>query len=296
MALQNVFQKITDMFIAAIEGGLSDDKWVRPWAVLNGMPTNATTGKEYQGLNALILMLFGGGEWATYIQWGTKGGQVAKGSKGVGIIRPVFGTDKTTGEQRIVAWAGHTVFPRGTIEGLPAPVVAMPDPAGILPQMQQNPAARKLVDDCHPVIVYGGDRACYIPSMDQINMPVFEQFISAEDFHATELHEMVHWTGAKNRLNRKDNTDRFRSNSYAFEELIAELGASFLCADLGITQGYRENHAKYIKGWLEIMHGDSKAILTAASQAQRAVTCIKAGGKVPGREVVEADEAEAIAA
>ena len=115
-----------------------------------------------------------------------------------------------------------------------------------------------------------GDR----PSTDSIVMPMFEAFKDAETFYSTLGHETVHWTSAKSRLDRDFGSKRFGSESYAIEELVAELGAAFLCADLDLALEPREDHAAYIKNWLEALKNDNRAIFTAASHAQRAADFI----------------------
>ncbi len=115
---------------------------------------------------------------------------------------------------------------------------------------------------------HGGPKAFYSPSTDHIQMPPWEAFKDAEAYYATFGHEHQHWTGGEKRLAR-DLKGRFGSEAYAMEELGAELGAAFLCADLGLAVNPRPEHAAYIDSWLKVMRGDKRAIFTAASQAQR---------------------------
>ena len=118
-----------------------------------------------------------------------------------------------------------------------------------------------------------GDRAFFSGGFDYVGMPTKAQFADEADYYATVLHELVHWTGHSTRLDRTKG-DRFGSSTYAFEELVAELGAAILCGELGVHNGYRDDHAKYIGHWLTIMKGDSKAIMDAASLAGKAVDVI----------------------
>ena len=122
-------------------------------------------------------------------------------------------------------------------------------------------------------VIHGGDRAYFEPATDLIRMPYPEQFKDRESYLSVRAHETTHWTGAKARLNR-DLTGRFGTSAYAMEELVAELGAAFLCAALGVSQRPRKDHAAYISSWIKVMKGDNKAILTAASKAQQAVDFI----------------------
>ena len=117
----------------------------------------------------------------------------------------------------------------------------------------------------------GGDAACYIPSLDRIHIPAFEAFRDAESYYATLAHEMTHWTRHESRLNRDFGRKRFGDEGYAQEELVAELGAAFLCADLKITLTEREDHASYIASWLKVLKNDNRAVFTAAAHAQRAL-------------------------
>ena len=134
----------------------------------------------------------------------------------------------------------------------------------------------------------GGDRACFIPSLDMIRMPERRRFTGtetttpAEGFYSTLCHELVQWSAAEKRLDR-DLSGRFGDESYAIEELIAELGAAVLCADLGITPEPRQDHACYIKNWLAVLKNDKKAVFTAAAKASQAATWLLA------RETVAAE-------
>ncbi len=257
--------EITQKFIDAIEGGMLEGKWVRPWDQLGELPHNALTKKDYNGINALILMMAGNSTFATYKQWSELGCQVRKGSKGHGILVPMLSKKDANGDQRLFGWKGATVFGSDQVDGYTAPVI---------PEREFTPieAAEQVAANLGVQINHGGDRAFYVPSQDYISMPEREQFHSEEDYYATLMHEGAHSTGHSTRLNRDLNTGRFGDEAYAFEELVAELTASFVCADLSIHQGFRENHAKYLKSWVKVLKNDSTAIMTAASQAQRART------------------------
>jgi antirestriction protein ArdC len=120
------------------------------------------------------------------------------------------------------------------------------------------------------MIGHGGDKAYYAPARDIVQMPPFESFKDKESYYATMLHELTHWTSHKTRLDRSFNAKRFGDNGYAREELVAELGAAFLSADLGITPEIRPDHAEYLAHWLKVLKEDSRAIFSAAAHAQRA--------------------------
>lgn len=163
----------------------------------------------------------------------------------------------------------YTVFNIEQIDSLPArfheaPTAPMPAPARLA-------AADQFFASTGAEIRQGGNRAFYAPSADFIQMPPFEAFRDAESHAATLAHELTHWTGHKSRLDRNfADGRRFGSEGYAFEELVAELGAAFLCADLGLTPEVRPDHAAYLASWLKVLKADKRAIFTAAAQAQRA--------------------------
>ncbi len=130
-------------------------------------------------------------------------------------------------------------------------------------------SAERFVADTGAVIVHGGDRAYYKPSEGRIQLPPPEQFRSSEGYYATALHELTHWSEHKSRLER-DLKGRFGAAAYAAEELVAKIGAAFLCVKAGVSAEPREDHAHYLKSWIAVLKTDNRAIFTAASQAQKA--------------------------
>lgn len=163
---------------------------------------------------------------------------------------------------------GYTVFNIEQIEGLPAHYYA-PAKSQLNPD-QRIEAADAFFADTGADIRHGGSSAYYSPPEDYVQMPVFESFRDAESYYATLAHECTHWTRHKSRLDRDFGRKRFGDEGYAREELVAELGAAFLCADLGLTLEDREDHAAYIGSWLKVLKDDKRAIFTAAAHAQRA--------------------------
>ena len=138
-------------------------------------------------------------------------------------------------------------------------------------------------------IRHGGDRAFYAVQPDRVQMPPFETFRDAESYYATLAHECTHWTKHETRLNREFGRKRWGDEAYAAEELVAELGSAFLCADLGLTPEPREDHASYIENWLRVLKNDKRAIFTAAAHAERAAAFLH--GLQPKAETgAEADE------
>ena len=130
--------------------------------------------------------------------------------------------------------------------------------------------ADRFVKATGAAIHHGGNQAFYAPSRDTIQLPPFEAFKDKESYYSTALHELTHWTKHETRLARDLGRQRFGDEGYAREELVAELGSAFLCADLGITPDIREDHAAYLGHWLSILKNDTRAIFSAAAHAQRA--------------------------
>jgi antirestriction protein ArdC len=297
---QELQQEITDKIIAAIEGGITEDgKWERPWTVSHTFPINPTTGKTYNGMNAILLMILGGGNFAGYGQWDkTFKAQVRKGEKSIPVLAPMMrktGNKLSSGKDEMIPVGFRTVriFSADQVEGWDAPVIE-PNHGFIEHEAAEQAIAYMVSQGV--TIEHGGDRAFFRPSADMIAMPAKEQFPDESDYYATMLHEMVHWTGKSDRLNRiKATGGRFGSHTYAFEELVAELGASILCGELGVHNGYRDNHAKYIANWLTIMKGDSKAIMDAASMAGKAVDVIMGRRTIKGQIITAKDETNAAA-
>jgi antirestriction protein ArdC len=283
--------EITNKFIEAIEGGLANGRWERPWTINSSFPINPTTDKPYRGMNALLLMLIGGGHYAGYGQWKKIGAQVRTGEHGIMILAPIFvktGKKALSGRDELFlkGFRPVKVFSALQVEGYTMPKNVEHDTSPIQ-------AAAAVAKASGAVINYGGDRAFYSPAMDCIQMPLITQFKEAVDFHSTEVHELAHWTGHSTRLDRKLNTNRFGSEAYAFEELVAELTSSFVCAELGLHQGYQANHAKYLRGWLEVLRNDSKAILTASGLAATAADALMGRVDMKGNAIKRGKKAKA---
>ena len=245
-----------------------EGKWVRPWQNTgDGFPTNALTGRPYSGTNAFMLLIAGGGQWATYKQWQELGAQVRKGEKSTKILRPIIKKDPAQiKEDMLIGFSAASVFSAAQVDNYSAP--------SIEPKTFEDSAeAEAFIVATGATLMHSQDGsrgAFYVPSADYINMPAKELFTSEQDYYSTLLHELSHWSGHESRLDRDLNTSRFGEEAYAFEELVAELSSTFLCAHLGIHQGYQDNHAKYLKSWLKVLKSDTKALMTAASQAEKA--------------------------
>ncbi len=286
----DIYQRVTDQIVAAIEVGAG--KWEMPWHTAGATnatrPVNAVSKKPYRGVNTLALWIaasdqsYTSNEWATYKQWQEKGAQVRKGEKSSLVVfwkindsdkdeenhegSSNGGDDTADASQRRILARGYYVFNASQVDGYtPPPLPELPT----VPEAERNSEAEAFFAATEAVIRHGGDRACYRPVTDHIQMPAFTAFPNPVDYYSTLGHETIHWTSAKRRLDR-DLTGRFGSEAYAAEELVAELGAAFLCADLGLTNTPRPDHAAYVASWLKVLKNDSRAIFTAASKAQQA--------------------------
>ncbi len=216
------------------------------------------------------------GVWASYRQWEYLGAHVRKGEHGTVIVfyKQVERDDSSEANEegdrpRLVARASR-VFNAEQVGGWSTPEVALPS------QVEAISAVEAFVAKTQATIHHGGEMACYRRANDYIEMPYRERFCGSptssptESYYSTLLHELTHWTSAPHRLNRVLGK-RFGDAEYSMEELVAELGAAFLCADLHITHEPRPDHAAYINSWLRVLKNDAKAIFTAAGQAQKAV-------------------------
>jgi antirestriction protein ArdC len=238
-------------------------------------------GIAYRGINVLMLWAaatergYSAPLWLTYKQAQELGGQVRKGEKGSLVVYAntitKTETDETTGEdveREIPFMKGYTVFNAEQVDGLPAHFYAVQQPA--LDAVARIEKAEAFFAATGAEIQEGGNRACYNVTTDRVQMPPFVSFIEAEAYYATLAHEMTHWTRHPKRLGRDFGRKHWGDEGYAMEELVAELGAAFVCADLALTPAPREEHAAYIGCWLKVLKDDKRAIFSAAAHAQRA--------------------------
>jgi antirestriction protein ArdC len=243
------------------------------------MPQNASTRRQYSGVNVLILwgsMIehgFTGQSWLTFRQALSLGGHVRKGERGTTVVyadRFIPNDEKKraaeSGEepQAIPFLKRFTVFNTDQCDALPDEIVtiAPPPPPGVI-----EPEVEALIKSTGIDFRIGGNRAFYIPSEDYVQVPPPAAYFEPINWHRTALHELGHASGHRSRLNR-DLSGAHGSKKYAFEELIAELCAAFSCASLGIVPTVR--HADYIGSWLDVLREDNRAIVRAASQASKA--------------------------
>lgn len=275
MKVQQLYEAVTASIVKDLEAGVAG--WLKPWKTKGGgvLPFNYATSRSYSGINIPILWFekqekgYGSSGWLTYKQAQAIGGQVRAGEKSTTIVftkKYTFKQDDDV-EKQIKLLKTFAVFNVAQIDGLEAEV-----PAPVLSEPERDDQAIRFIKATNAQIEHGGDRACYIPSKDKIQLPHTTDFESYEHYLATSLHELCHWTGAKHRLDR-DLKPRFDTKAYAAEELVAELGAAFLCAHLGVQGQLR--HSEYIANWLQLLKDDNRAIFTASAKAQQAADYLR---------------------
>lgn len=275
--MSDVYQTVTDRIVTMLEKG-EHGAWRAPWHRVAGafsIPCNVQ-GRDYRGINIWLLLAakmerdYQSDVWATYKMWTDSKAQVRKGEKSTSIVfwQPIKIKDEETGKTKLIPIAKlYNVFNSDQVDGY----VAAAKP--ILPAAERIEHADAFFAGVPAIVRHYGNKAQYSPFLDVIELPPFDQFKSAEGYYATRGHETVHWTGHASRCAREFGK-RFGDDAYAFEELVAELGAAFLCATLEIENEPRADHAAYLASWLRRMKEDKKAIFTAASRAQTAVDFI----------------------
>ncbi|WP_027155207.1 zincin-like metallopeptidase domain-containing protein [Mesorhizobium sp. WSM2561] len=281
----DIYAGITDKIVADLEKGVRP--WVQPWSRRNtvGRITRPLrhNGEAYTGVNVLLLWSegmargFSSSIWMTLRQANELGAHIRKGESGATIVYASRFTKTETDagggevEREIPFLKAYTVFNCDQIEGLADHCYRHADP--VPNQIERIEHAERFFDNTGATVRYGGDQAYYSPVTDHVQLPFPDRFRDVASLIAVRGHETLHWTSAPHRLNRdlsryhQDKTDRAR------EELLVEIGASFICADLGIVPEMepRPDHASYIQSWATILGSDKRAIFQAAAHAQRAV-------------------------
>lgn len=280
----DIHQHITNQIIAVIERGAGD--FHLPWH--NGgtimCSTNIASKKPYRGINIVALWAaseqcgYTSGIWGTYRQWAEAGAQIRKGEKSSYVVfykeiehAPI----EPDQEAQLSLFARATpVFAAEQVEGYTLPFSAEKT------TIESIALADTFVQATKVSVQHGGTRAYYRPSTDSIQLPQREDFrntptsTAQEAYYSTLLHELTHWTSHASRCDRQLGK-RFGDQAYAMEELVAELGAAFLCAELGITIDPRADHAQYLASWLNVLKADKRAVFTAASAASKAVAYLQ---------------------
>lgn len=269
------YEIITDRIIAALDAGVIP--WKKPWSVSGGIQMNYITKKPYRGLNVFLTLMQGYASpyWLTFRQTQEVGGQVRKGEKGTPVIfwslqtRQVDDGNGDFEEKEIPFIRFYTVFNISQVDGI------VPDQAEAFKPLLSCESVIVNMPQA-PAIVHGMRAASYSPATDTVSMPPRASFNTDSGYYTTLYHELTHSTGHTSRLNRKTLTEKaeFGSEDYSKEELVAELGAAFLCGHAGIEQETIEHCAAYIASWRARLSDDKRLIISAAAQAQKAADYI----------------------
>jgi antirestriction protein ArdC len=280
---------ITDRIIALLEAGVVP--WRASWVRQQGhRPQSFVTRKPYRGINHILLAVIGNVEgysspyWLTYRQATELGGHVRKGQKGYPcFFWKIYDGKNASSEDEAISTAKdsrkrfvaryYTVFSLDQCEGIELPPPAEPPRSTFSPIRECD----RIVKGYHgPLVDLGNFDPCYLPGRDHVRMPAQQWFDSDEAYYATLFHELGHSTGHPSRLGRFDERTAhpFDSSDYSKEELVAEMTAAFLCAEAGISTGSIDNQAAYVASWLKALKNDSRMIVTAAAQAEKAADLI----------------------
>ena len=294
---QDLYSETTARIVAALERGVAP--WVRPWSEdVDGAAVNAGSRRPYRGINAVLLGLqatsqgYALNRWVTYRQAAELGAKVRYAERGTTVVlwrlRKLAATADTypdPGEQDLHARVipllrAFTVFNLAQLADVPASLQSI-EPI----QWEPQGRAEELLLRSGATVRHGGSRAFYRPGDDEIHLPPPRVFRAAEQYYATALHELTHWTSPPARCNRQLG-QRFGDDAYAAEELIAEMGAAFLCAHCRIDGEL--HHADYLASWLKVLRQDKRAIFVAATRAQQAADYILRLARPPEGEALAA--------
>jgi antirestriction protein ArdC len=252
--------------------------WRKTWHSESSTPKNLVSKKEYRGINVFMLACqeYSSPYWLTFKQCQDKGGKVRKGEKSTPVIfwkwidrkDPDDPDTKETKNGKVPMLRYYNVFNIEQVEGITVP----PSPVAIVSPFTPIERADQIIASMplRPDIRHGGNEACYSPVLDYVKLPEPSAFQSPEEYYSTAFHELTHATGHASRVGRKGilEPSYFGSHSYSKEELVAEMGAAFLCGVAGIEQRTIENSAAYIAGWLKALKNDRTLLVHAAAQAQ----------------------------
>lgn len=292
---RDLHELVTNTIIEQLEAGTVP--WHKPWKGDDNrafdIPKNFTTGKHYRGVNILMLWCatigkeFKTSEWATFNQWADKKEMIRKGEKGSLIVYYDTFEKEVEGEVKEIPFLkSSVVFNRCQLASYQPPAVEE-EQQPIKPLVERIEYVDTFINQTQANIQHKGGRACYVPSLDEIHMPTVDAFVdtkactATEGYYSTLLHELTHWTGNEQRLKRQGGK-KFGDQNYATEELVAELGAAFLCAEFDISVVEKGNHASYVASWLKALKDNKQCIFTAASEASKAVDYLKTLQPQPG--------------
>ena len=275
--IETPYQVMTDRILALLEQGTVPCH--RPWDSATGMPRNLFSQRAYRGINIWLLTAMGYASpfWATFHQVTAAGGRVRKGARGVPVVfwKVYTKEDQETGDEaKRFVLRQYTVFNAAQLDGVAIPAITV-----LTHRFTPIERCAQLVDAMpqRPVILHGHQRAFYTPATDTLHLPSPTCFQSPEAYYATVFHELVHAVGHRSRLNRSTLTDLclFGSPTYAKEELVAEMGAAYLCGVCGIANATIDNSAAYLQSWIAALRHDPTMLVHAAAQAQKAAAYIQ---------------------
>ncbi len=275
----NIYEIVTEQILEIMAQGIIP--WKKPWNA-RGSHRNLVSGKQYRGVNVFLLSCspFSSPWWMTFKQATEKGGKVQKGQKGRKVVfwKPLLINEKnaTTGKtekKKIFMLRYYTIFNLEQVDGIEAPVEPESE------KLEPIAEAEKIVSDmqnCPDILEAAGNKACYYPSRDEVQMPFFQDFDEAEKYYSILFHELAHSTGHESRVSRPEmqKGNRFGSEDYSKEELIAEMTAAFLCGEAGILPATVENSVAYLQSWTAKFKEDTRMVVCAAAAAQKAADYI----------------------
>lgn len=281
MSKSNIYAEITMLIKENMSQGVMP--WEAPWlesGIVMQLPKNAHSGKPYSGVNVWMLLAsqhkyhYSNAIWVSYKQAKSLGGNVRKGEKGTRILFfSTFEREQDDGNKETIRFAkSFSVFNLDQYDGLDHLKPTPPKPAESN-SIERIASIDQIIEATRATIRHDAtEKAYYRPSTDTIHIPPLDAFKSIEAYYSTVFHELGHWTGTKDRLER-GLLNKFGSEAYAFEELVAELCAAYLCAENGLV--YSTQHTAYINNWLKVLNGDDRAFAKAAALAQKAANYIK---------------------
>jgi antirestriction protein ArdC len=301
MSKVSVYEVVTDRIIKALERGVAP--WRQEWSGAGGglgpAPRNLVSGKAYRGVNALILGMctpFASPYWLTFNQAKKLGGNVRKGEKATPVVFFKSGKEEAADGGKDRRWAMARYYSAFNVEQCEGLEAHLPAPT---PQATEEDRFRACAEICanysgpaFPTVRHGGSRAFYTPGADVVQLPPRDTFTSADAYYATRFHELTHSTGHESRLAREGIVELAKGDAhrYSEEELVAEMGAAFLCARAGISPATEESSASYIAHWLCTLRDDRKMLVRAASAAQKAADLV--AGPLDARAEEEAEGGE----
>lgn len=270
----NAYEYVNNQVIESLEKG--NILWRKPWTGGEMFPKNFVSNRAYSGLNVFLLQLmpFESSYFATFNQIKEKGGKVKKGAKSIPVTFFKMMESKKEKDKKIPILRYYRVFNLDQVEGIEAPKEEKALVNEDFKNIEKAEETLSQIKEKHaPIDTLLSNRAFYSPLGDHIKIPKKEQYKEEAEFYCTAFHEVIHSTGHENRLNRSSlyKIQSFGDHSYSEEELVAELGAAYLCAICGISNETLENSKAYINGWIKTFKNDPKMIHRAAAKAQKAV-------------------------